>query len=321
MTALVAIDVGGTHARFAVAALRPGAPPTLGTTVKLKAADFPTLGAAYHAFAAQAGGKLPPRAALAVACPVDGDLLKLTNSPWVLRTSALPAELGLERLLVLNDFGAVTHAIPRLEPDALLHLCGPDSPLPGNGPIAVVGPGTGLGVGLLLRRDGHTHVVETEGGHMDFAPVDAIEDALLVRLRQHYGRVSVERIVSGPGLAHIYEALAAHEGRPVKLSGDAELWAAASEGSDDLAARALERWCLALGCVAGNLALAHGAKAVVLAGGLPPRILPQLLSGGFEQRFRAKGRFEAMMGSIPVRVCIHPEPGLLGAAAAFEAEA
>jgi glucokinase len=321
MTSLVAMDVGGTHARFAVAELRPGAPPALGAMLKLKAADFPTLGAAYHAFAAQAGINLPPRAALAVACPVDGDLLKLTNSPWVLRKSALPAELGLERLLVLNDFGAITHAVPRLGPDALIHLCGPDVALPENGPIAVVGPGTGLGVGLLLRRDGQTHVVETEGGHMDFAPVDAIEDALLVRLRQRYGRVSVERIASGPGLAHIYEALAAHEGRPVTLLPDAELWAAAIDGSNDLAAQALERWCLALGCVTGNLALAHGAKAVVLAGGLPPRILPQLRTGGFKQRFRAKGRFEALMAAIPVRVCIHPEPGLLGAAAAFEAEA
>lgn len=315
---IVAIDVGGTNARFAIATLPPNGPPALGDIVKLQAADHPTLAAAYHHFAVRSGRQLPRRAALAVAAPADGDMIKLTNSPWTLRKSTLPAEIGVDDLLVLNDFGAVTHAVPHLAPGHLHHLTGPDQPLPGDGAITVVGPGTGLGVGLLLRRGGHSVVVETEGGHMDFAPCDQIEDQILARLRRRYTRVSIERVCSGPGLANIYETLAAIEGEPVPILPDAELWVAAAAGSNPVAAQALDRFCAALGCAAGNLALAHLARHVVLAGGIPPRILPQLAAGGFAQRFRAKGRFEHLMAGIPVHVCLHPEPGLLGAAAAYQ---
>lgn len=318
MTEIVAMDVGGTNARFTIATLVPGEPPRLSAPVKLKAADYPSLAAAFQAFAERAGGALPARAALAVACPVDGDLLKLTNSPWTLRKSTLPDELGLEDLIILNDFGAVTHAVPYLRTGELTHLCGPDKGLPAHGTVTVVGPGTGLGVGLLYRANGHNHVLETEGGHMDFAPCDAIEDMLLERLRGRYTRVSVERVCSGPGLVNIYETLAQAEGRPVTLMDDDALWPVATDGSNELAAQALQRFCAALGCTAGNLALAHLAKAVVLAGGIPPRILPQLKASGFGARFRAKGRFESLMAAIPVYACVHPDPGLLGAAAAYQ---
>jgi len=317
VTEIVAMDIGGTNARFALATLAPGAAPLLGAPVKLHAADYPTLAAAYQDFAARLGRPLPPRAALAVACPVDGDILKLTNSPWVLRKSTLKQQLGLDDLLIVNDFGAVTHAVPRLGPEHLVHLCGPDTGLPAQGTITVVGPGTGLGVGLLLRTPGHDHVIETEGGHMDFAPCDSIEDMLLARLRGRYGRVSVERVCAGPGLVNIYEALAHAEGKPVPILDDKELWPVAIDGSNDIAAQALMRFCAALGCATGNLALAHLAKAVVLAGGIPPRILQPLKASGFGARFRAKGRFEALMAAIPVYACTHPEPGLLGAAAAY----
>jgi len=318
VTEIVAMDVGGTNARFVLATLEPGEPPQLSAPVKLKAADYPSLAAAFQAFSERAGRALPTRAALAVACPVDGDLLKLTNSPWTLRKSTLPDELGVEDLIILNDFGAVTHAVPKLGTESLIHLCGPDKGLPVHGAVTVVGPGTGLGVGLLYRANGHNHVIETEGGHMDFAPCDAIEDMLLERLRGRYTRVSVERVCSGPGLVNIYETLAQAEGRPVTLLDDHALWPVAIDGSNELAAQALQRFCAALGCAAGNLALAHLAKAVVLAGGIPPRILPQLKASGFGARFRAKGRFETLMSAIPVYACVHPDPGLLGAAAAFQ---
>ena len=138
---------------------------------------------------------------------------------------------------------------------------------PEQGVISIVGPGSGLGVAHVLRRDRHNHVIECEGGHMDFAPVDEIEDMILARLRKQFGRVSVERVVSGAGLANIYEALAAIEGRAVKTGDNKVLWTAALEGRDTLAIVALDRFCLILGSVAGNIALAHGANAVVLAGG------------------------------------------------------
>lgn len=317
-TEIVAMDVGGTNARFCVATLAVGEAPSLGPVFRVAAAEHPTFGAAWGEFARWLG-RLPPRAAtLAVACPVDGDVLKLTNSPWSLRRSALPAELGVDRLAVLNDFGAVTHAVPWLEAaGGLVHLCGPDTGLPDEGAISVIGPGTGLGVGLLLRRGGVDHVIETEAGHADFAAVDPIEDALLERLRARYTRVSVERVVSGPGLVNIYETLAAAEGRAVKILDDKALWPIAIAGEDALAADALERFAQALGSAVGNIALTHLARAVVLAGGIPPRIVAQLRGGGFAARMRAKGRFEHLLAKVPVFVCTHPEPGLLGAAAAF----
>jgi glucokinase len=172
----------------------------------------------------------------------------------------------------------------------------------------------------VLRRGGATYVVECEGGHIDYAPVDAIEDAILARSRQHYGRVSVERVVSGPGLVNIYEALAAIEGQQVRWGDDKELWSAALSGSDGLAVAALDRFCLILGSTAGNIALAHGAKAVVIAGGLGLRIADILPRSGFSGRFRAKGRFERMLAAIPVKIITHPQPGLFGAAAAFANE-
>ena len=317
MTELVAIDVGGTHARFALARYDAGV-PVLGAVVTVNTVDHPTLASAYAHFLTTLDHR-PARAALAVACAIDGDLLKLTNNPWTLRQSTLAAELGLDELLVLNDFGAISHAVAHLGAADRVHLCGPDTGLPGEGVIAVVGPGTGLGVGYLLRRAGHAHVIETEGGHVEFAPVDAIEDLLLARLRQRLTRVSVERICSGPGLARIYETLAQHEGRPVQLLDDVALWSAAMSGGNALASAALDRFCLALGTACGNFALAPLSQALVLAGGIPPRILPRLKASGFGARLRAKGRFEAMMAKLPVYVCTHPQPGLLGAAAAFAA--
>lgn len=315
--ALVVADIGGTNARFARAVAPPGEPPRLmGEIVTLPTADYASFAAAWHAFIDRDPVR-PTAASIAVATYIAGDALKLTNNPWVIRPSTLAAELGVDELLLLNDFGAITHAVGALGASDLAHICGPGSGIPAEGVVTVIGPGTGLGVAFLLRRRGHDHVVETEGGHADFAPVDAIEDALLARLRARLIRVSIERVCSGPGLARIYEALAIAEGRPVQILEDRALWDQAIAGTNPLAASALERFAQALGTACGDIALAQGANAVVLAGGLPPRFLPQLCASGFAGRFRAKGRFEWLMNKIPVYVCIHPQPGLLGAAAAF----
>jgi glucokinase len=181
----------------------------------------------------------------------------------------------------------------------------------------IIGPGTGLGVAQLLKTGKHVHVIETEGGHIDFAPLDTIDDQILARLRQSHRRVSVERLVSGSGLVNIYNSLAAIEGRPVTPPDDKALWSAALQGSDALAVTALDRFFLCLGAVAGDLALAHGANGVAIAGGLSARFRDQLPRSGFKERFIAKGRFERRMGNIPVKLITHPEPGLLGAAVAF----
>jgi len=222
----------------------------------------------------------------------------------------------LDAALLVNDFAAVAHAVSVCGPDDFGPVAGPAEGLPASGVVSVIGPGTGLGAAVLLTG-AQPRVISPEGGHVDFAPLDSLEDMLLAQLRATFRRVSVERIVSGPGLQNIHSALAAIEGRAVQPRDDKALWAAALEGQDSLAEAALDRWCLALGSVVGDLALAQGSTAVVLAGGMLPRVQHLLPASGFHARFVAKGRFEQRMAAIPILRITHPEPGLLGAAAAW----
>lgn len=313
---IVACDIGGTHARFAIAQIADGRVTRLDAPETLATADFAGLPTAWEAFAARLGRPLPRHAGIAVAAPVDGEVLKMTNSPWIIRPALIGERLGLDSFALVNDFGAIGHAVAQLGDDAFVHICGPTE-MPAAGVTTIVGPGTGLGVAQLLRRAGHAHVIETEGGHVDFAPLDSIEDAILAALRRQYRRVSIERLVSGPGLGAIYAALAAIEGRAVLARDDRSLWQAALAGDDALLTSALDRFCRILGAVAGDLALAHGANAVVLAGGIGLRLADRLATSGFAERFAAKGRYEARMAALPVRLITHPQPGLFGAAAAF----
>jgi glucokinase len=317
---IVAVDIGGTHARFALAQVHSGRVTSLGEVCTLKTAEHASLQTAWEDFGARLGRPLPPAAGIAVAGPVQGEVLKLTNNPWVIRPAWIPKKLGAKRYTLVNDFGAVAHAVAQLDDSYFTHLCGPERGLPGTGVVSIVGPGTGLGVAQLLRRGGHYHVIETEGGHIDFAPLDSLEDRILTELRKRYRRVSVERVASGMGMGNIYEALAAIEGRQVAYRDEKSLWQAAMAGEDSLAAAAFDRFCLALGAVAGDIALAQGAEAVVIGGGLGLRLVDYLPQSGFRDRFIAKGRFERRMDEMPVQVITHPEPGLFGAAAAFAAE-
>lgn len=319
MRELVAADIGGTHARFAIATIGEGRVVELGPALTLRTAEHASLETAWHVLQERIGRRLPRFAAFAVASPVDGagSVLKFTNNPWVIQPALIDDRLGLDGHILINDFGAVAHAVAHLDGHGFDHLAGPDRALPPQGQISIVGPGTGLGVALLMRRAGGYDVIETEGGHIDFAPLDAVEDAILARLRARHMRVSAERVAAGPGLAAIYETLAAIEGRAVAHLDDATLWTRALDGGDDLAFAAFERFCLILGAVAGDIVLTHGAKALVIAGGLGQRIAPALRRSGFARRFAAKGRFQAHMEAIPVKLITHPQPGLLGAAAAF----
>jgi len=317
---VVAVDIGGTHARFAIAEVEDGHVVSLGEVCTQKTAEHASLQTAWQAFEAQAAGPLPRAAALSVASPITGDVIRLTNNPWVIRPSLIPERLNAETYTIINDFGAVGHAVAQLPDADFVHLCGPDVPLPTKGITTVCGPGTGLGVAQVLKADGGYHVLSTEGGHMDYAPLDGIEDTILRRLRKTFTRVSAERVVAGPGIVAIYETLAEMEGRPVPSRDDKTIWQEALEGTDSIALAALDRFCLALGAVAGDLALAHGAKGVVIAGGLGLRIKDRLLRSGFDQRFVAKGRFQSMMAAMPVKLITHPQPGLFGAAAAFAQE-
>ncbi|POF64031.1 glucokinase [Novacetimonas maltaceti] len=317
MKEIVAVDIGGTHARFALAQVEGGRVVSLGEATTLKCAEHASLQLAWEAFGRVVGKPLPRAAGIAVACPIKGDILKLTNNPWVIQPAQLGAKLGIDEHVLVNDFGAVAHAVAQVGEESLQHVCGPDVPLPKEGIITIVGPGTGLGSAYVVRRKNGYFVCETEGGHIDFSPLDQFEDRILQLLRLRYRRVSVERVVSGPGLANLYEAIAEIGNLPVRTRDDKTLWTMALDGSDHVAGAALERFCLSLGTVAGDLALAQGGGSVVIAGGLGLRLAKHLGASGFAERFVAKGRFESLMAAMPVKLITYPQPGLLGAAAAF----
>jgi glucokinase len=310
-------DVGGTHARFALAQIERGKVIRLSDPLTLKTADHASFQTATEAFVAHLGRELPHEMSMAFAGPVGGEVLKLTNNPWVIRPALMNPKLGIERHLIVNDFEAVAHAVATLHLADFRHLCGPPVGLPEKGVITVLGPGTGLGVAQLLVCEDNYQVVATEGGHIDFAPLDSLEDKILAYLRTSFRRVSVERLISGRGLVNIMEALASIEGRDLPRRDEKQLWMAAMDGSDSLAAAALDHFCLTLGSLAGDLALAHGSGAVVIGGGLGYRLADYLPKSGFRNRFVAKGRFESLMDKVPVKLITHPQPGLYGAAAAF----
>ena len=317
MRQIVAADIGGTHARFAIATLDGKSVACLGDAVTLRTSEHASFETAWEEFQRRSGGALPHQLAMAVAGPVGGETLQLTNNPWAIRPAMLRDKLAKGGLTIVNDFGAVGYAVAALGGDSFQSICGPDRPLPDAGVITILGPGTGLGVAALLRRGGDYDVIESEGGHIDFAALDSLEDRMLVHLRSNFRRVSVERLISGRGLMNIYEALGAIEGHALDIRDDQSLWAAALDGTDSLAAAALDRFCLCLGAVAGDLALVHGASAVVIGGGGGLRLAGHLPKSGFPSRFTAKGRFERRMADIPVKLITYPQPGLFGAAAAF----
>lgn len=318
---LVTVDIGGTHARFALASVGSDGTITLGEPETLHTVDHASFQTAWEDFRTRQGGTLPRAVSIAIAGPVGGEVIRFTNNPWIIRPALVQEKLGVDRFTLVNDFAAVAHAVARADESQFLHLAGPDAPLAAEGTISVLGPGTGLGVAHLWRSGRQYRVQATEGGHIDFAPLDSIEDAILARLRKRHNRVSVERVVAGPGIVDIYLALAAMESRAVPDPEAIEIWTKGMSGEDSLAAAAVDRFCLSLGSVAGDIALAQGGfGGVVIAGGLGYRIRDTLLASGFAQRFRAKGRFESLMASIPVKLIIHPQPGLFGAAAAFASE-
>jgi glucokinase len=230
MNHAVAVDIGGTHARFALAELRPGQRPALGQMRKYRTADHTGLASAWAAFAQDCGGVLPAAACIAIAGPVEGELIRFTNNPWIIRPATIGDELGLDDgPLLLNDFAAMAAGVGVMDESEFDHLGGPEN-WPDRGVTTVIGPGTGLGVAQSLRSGGRNLVIATEGGHLDFAALDSFEESLLRRLRAQHGRVSTERIGSGPALAAIRETLAAAAGQAIVPMDDAALWQVAIDG-------------------------------------------------------------------------------------------
>jgi glucokinase len=243
---------------------------------------------------------------------VGQDEFKLTNSSWHFRQSILKDVLHLDGAWLVNDFAAIAHAIPHCTPDDFQSLGEVAFVLPDQGAVSVVGPGTGLGVGLLVRRRDEDVVVPAEGGHAGFAPPDSDGLAMLQGLLKQMPRVSAERVLCGDGLALIYRA---ENPEMVNAPDPIALWEAAIAGKDDLATRALDRWLMLLGMFAGDVALVQGASAVVMAGGILPRLGAGRIAGAFMAGFCNKGRFAAAMKALPVAILGAGQPGLMGAAA------
>ena len=245
-------------------------------------------------------------------------MLKLTNNPWVIRPALMRERLGVDRFTIVNDFGAVAHAVGTLPDEHFRTICGPDRPLPAEGVISIVGPGTGLGVAALLRSSDHYHVIESKGGTSISRLLTSSRIASLNICAATFGEFGrADRVRSW-----LMEPLRCPR-RDRRTSSEfprRQILAAAIAGTDSLAIAALDRLCLTLGAVAGDMALAQGAVGVVIVGGVGLRIVDYLPKSGFRDRFIAKGRFERRMDEMPVKLITHPEPGLFGAAAAFARE-
>lgn len=312
-------DIGGTNARFALASADAKRRPVLDAVRELHAADYATLASAARHYLEEVGTPAVRSAVFAVASPVTGDAIKMTNSPWSFSVRALKDELALDALQLINDFAAVSHAVPHLRRDDVIAIGTPPAALAcdrRDGHYVVLGPGTGLGVGRLMLRDAVPFVLETEGGHVGFAPTNAYELKLLETLWRDYPRVSAERLLSGSGLVNLYRAICAVEGEPVVDLTPAQISEMASARAGSVCARSVELFCELLGAFAGDAVLMHGAwDGVYLAGGITQKLLPWLQRGDFRARFEFKGRFDTLLKHVPVLAITHPHAGLLGAAA------
>jgi glucokinase len=319
MTALVA-DIGGTWARFALARRDAGAAPILRAEARVPVAEHASLIAAARHYLTQLDPALPApaQAAFAVAGRVEGDTAAMTNHPWRILAGECREALGVSSVQLLNDFTAQALSLPHLAATERTPIGGPVAAAldASEWTCAILGPGTGLGVGALLRRGSAPFALASEGGHAAFAPKTARQRALLEQLATRFPRVSYERLVSGSGLSNLHWAVARQSGiaKPEMLA-PAQVTALARAG-DAIALEALDVFFEVFGALAGDLVLTFGAwDGVFLSGGLVPLLIDELKAGPFRQAFEAKGRFSEAMARVPVQAVLHPQPGLLGAAA------
>jgi glucokinase len=304
-------DIGATNARFALV----DAAGDVGHVRVQACEDHPTIEEAIAAYLADERPPQPPRqAALAVASPISGDRVAMTNHPWSFSIAGVKRRFALERFLVINDFTANALALPTLPADKRLAIGGgaPAADMP----IAVLGPGTGLGVSGIVPSRGGWVPLTGEGGHVSLAAGDDRESQVIDRLRRRFDHVSAERALSGQGLVNLYQTLGEIAGVRTASLAPAQITDPATGEHDPLARAAYEMFCAMLGSVAGDLALTLGAGGgVYIAGGIVPRLGQRLADTAFRERFEAKGRFRSYLAAIPTYIVMDPVPAFRGLAA------
>ena len=313
-------DIGGTNARFGWLA-GPGAPVDQVRQLSVPAHAGPAEAARDYlddlAGRLAGGYRAPRHAAFAVATAVAGDQIAFTNSHWSFSRAAVQAALGLDSLLMLNDFEALALSLPCLGA-AQLRAHGGRLPQ-ATGMLAVVGPGTGLGVGAVVQTGGGWVALPGEGGHATLAPADDLESALLACVRRQYAHVSAERLLSGIGLPLLHQALGTVQGAVPAALTAAQVVEAGNAGSDALCSQTLDMFCALLGGFAGNVALTLGARGgVYIGGGIVPRFADRFFASAFRERFEAKGRFRDYLAAIPTALITDTLAALSGAALAIE---
>lgn len=309
-------DVGGTTARFSVVTGREHDHYLLEQYQQFRTGDFPSFEACLRTYLQQLTGAQPRSACVALAGPVQGDEVHMTNADWGFSQSRMKNLFGFECFVALNDFAALAYAIPHLRPADLVTIIKGEA-LP-DAPKAVVGPGTGLGVAALTRAQRQWLAVPGEGGFMAYAAQTPREMAVATVLQQQ-GYLYNEALISGPGLVTLFNTLAELDGEPRRADSAREVAAWAWEQQEPLALEAWELFFQGLGSIAGDVTLLYTASGgVYLGGGILPRYVEQLRNSGFGQRFKAKGMQSGFMEGIPVAVIVHPYPALIGAAAWLE---
>jgi glucokinase len=308
-------DIGGTNARFALQFPGRSMPTELAV---LRCRDHASLLDAICSYLAQHTLVAPRSGAIGIATEVVGDRVSMTNHPWSFSVRELQAALALERLVVINDFTALALALPLLRENDLRAVGGGQA-RPG-APVALIGPGSGLGTSGLVPHGAAMVPLTSQGGHVTLAATDTAEEAVIARLRQRFGHASAERALSGPGLVNLYRACCEVAGRtPLELEPD-QVTQLALSGQDPMCREAVEVFFALLGTTAGNLALSVGALGgVYIGGGIVPRLGSMIEHSRFRARFEAKGRYAGYMRAIPTCVieATFP-PALLGAARALE---
>jgi glucokinase len=304
-------DVGATNARFGLVSPDGGMLHTRTHAV----ADHPTIADAITAYLSERGAlPMPRRGAIAIASAITGDRVAMTNHPWSFSIAELRSQLGFDRLEVINDFTALALALPRLAPEHRLQVGG-GAPA-ADAALGVLGPGSGLGVSGLIPVEARWIPLASEGGHATMAPATDRESAVLDRMRRHFDHVSAERVLSGPGLVNLYNALAGLDGVPSRGYTAAQITDPEIGEADPVCAETTTLFCAMLGTMAGNLALTLGARGgIYIGGGIVPRLGQRFAQSPFRARFEDKGRFSHYLAAIPTYVVTHPLPAFLGCAA------